>query len=220
VRACARAQTAKATRLLPLRRAAPDSRARAPRRSLVIANAGVSESTMKLEREIEAATRALFATNVDGVFNTILPLLGAMKERRAGQIVLMSSLAATGPLPGSVAYSATKAAVRVYGEALRASVYRDGVRVNVVCPGYVESDMTAANKSAMPGLMTMKAAMRVMTRGIARDVPVIQFPTSLHTAFWAISRVLPPGLMHVLARRRWLPGFLAYLRPRRDSSRK
>ena len=70
---------------------------------LAIANAGISEATVSLEREVEAATRALFATNVDGVFNTVLPLLGAMKERRAGRIVLMSSLAATGPLPGGVA---------------------------------------------------------------------------------------------------------------------
>jgi NAD(P)-dependent dehydrogenase (short-subunit alcohol dehydrogenase family) len=186
----------------------------------VIANAGISEGTMKLEREVEAATRALFATNVDGVFNTILPLLAPMKERRAGRIVLLSSLAATGPLPGSVAYSATKAAVRVYGEALRASVFRDGLRVNVICPGYVESDMTAANKSAMPGLMSMSAAMRCMTRGIARDTPVIQFPGALHTAFWALARVLPPGVMHAAARRRWLPGFLGYLRPRRGESRK
>ena len=169
---------------------------------------------MSLEREVEAATRALFATNVDGVFNTVLPLLGAMKERRAGRIVLMSSLAATGPLPGGVAYSATKAAVRTWGEALRASVFRDGLRVIVVCPGYVESDMTAANKSPMPGLMSMAAAMRVMTAGIAADVPVVQFPTTMHTVFWALARVLPPGLMHALARRRAVP-ILGYLRPRR-----
>ena len=110
---------------------------------------------MKLERDIVGATRALFATNVDGVFNTILPLLPAMKARGAGRIVLMSSMASTGPMSGAVAYSATKAAVRTYGEALRGLLYRDGIRVNVVCPGYVESDMSAANKSHMPGLMAM-----------------------------------------------------------------
>ena len=184
--------------------------------SCVIANAGVSEGTLKLEREVEQATRALFATNVDGVFNTILPLLAAMKERRCGRIVIMSSLASVGPMPGGVAYSASKAAVRTYGEALRANVYRDGVRVNVICPGYVESDMTAANKSPMPGLMTMKAAVACMTRGIARDVPVIQFPGAMHTAFWATARVLPANLMHSLARRRALP-VIGYLRQRRQS---
>ena len=73
---------------------------------------------MGLERDVVGATRALFATNVDGVFNTILPLIPAMKERRAGQLVIMSSLASTGPLPSGVAYSATKVAVRTYGEAL------------------------------------------------------------------------------------------------------
>ncbi len=169
---------------------------------------------MKLERDVVAATTALFATNVDGVFNTVLPLLEAMKERKTGRIVLMSSLAATAAMPGAVAYSASKAAIRTYGEALRGLVYRDGLRVNVICPGYVESDMTAANKNPMPGLMTMEAALRIMTRGLARDVPVIQFPTSLHTIMWGLGRVLPPGLMHAASRRRWLP-VLGYARARR-----
>ncbi len=187
----------------------------APLRSCVIANAGVSEETVKLERDIVGATRALFSTNVDGVFNTILPLLPAMKERRAGRIVLMSSMASTGPMPGAAAYSATKAAVRTYGEALRGLVYRDGLRVNVICPGYVESDMTAANKNHMPGLMSMDAALRIMVSGLARDVPVIQFPAHITTAFWLAARVLPANLMHALSRRRIGLPVTFYLRARR-----
>jgi len=183
----------------------------------VIANAGVSESVLKLERELEEATRALFAVNVDGVFNTVLPLLAAMKERRSGRIVLMSSAAASVPLPSGVAYSATKAAVRTYGEALRAAVYRDGLRVNVICPGYVESDMTASNKGSH-GLMKMPTAVRIMTRGIADDVPVLQFPAGMHTGLWAFGRVLPPNLLHTLMHRRLVPA-LGYFRAKREAKR-
>ena len=171
---------------------------------------------MKLERDIVGATRALFATNVDGVFNTILPLLPALKARGAGRIVLMSSMASTGPMSGAVAYSATKAAVRTYGEALRGLLYRDGIRVNVVCPGYVESDMSAANKSHMPGLMAMPQALHIITAGIARDTPVILFPAWISTAFWLFSRVFPPDLLHALGRRRLGAPFLKYLRTRRS----
>ena len=185
----------------------------------MIANAGVSEGTLKLERELEQATRALFATNVDGVFNTILPLLAPMKERRTGRIVIISSAAASVPLPGGVAYSASKAAVRTYGEALRAAVYRDGLRVNVICTGYVESDMTAANKASMTGLMSMKTAVRIMTRGIADDVPVLQFPAGMHTGLWVFGRVLPPNLLHMLSHRRLIPG-LGYFKAKRGPARK
>ena len=183
--------------------------------SCVIANAGVSEGVLKLERELEEATRALFSINVDGVFNTVLPLLAPMRERRTGRIVIMSSAAASVPLPGGVAYSATKAAVRTYGEALRAAVYRDGLRVNVICPGYVESDMTAANKASMGSLMSMKTAVRIMTRGIADDVPVLQFPAGMHTGLWIFGRVLPPNLLHTLSHRRLIPG-LGYFKAKRE----
>jgi short-subunit dehydrogenase len=155
-----------------------------------------------LERDIVGATYALFSTNVDGVFNTILPLLAPMKERKAGRIIIMSSLASQGAMPGAVAYSATKAAVRTYGEALRGLLYRDGVRVNVVCPGYTESEMTKANTNHMVGLMSMERAVRIIVAGIARDTAVITFPTTVHTVFWAFARVLPPALVHALSRRR------------------
>lgn len=49
---------------------------------LVIANAGVSESTCGLKHDLAAATRKLFAVNVDGVFNTLLPLLPRMQASR------------------------------------------------------------------------------------------------------------------------------------------
>ena len=186
----------------------------------VVANAGVSEETAGLERDVVAATKALFSANVDGVFNTILPLLPAMKERKSGRVVIMSSLAATAPLAGATAYSATKAAVRTYGEALRGLLYRDGVRVNVVCPGYVESDMTKALTHHLPGLMSMDAAVECIVDGLARDVAVIQFPFFIHTGVALVGRVLPPSLFHALARRRACLPVLNYLRARKGGSKK
>jgi len=186
----------------------------APPGSWVIANAGVSEETVGLERDIVGATRAVFSANVDGVFNTVLPLIPAMKERRAGRIVLMSSLASTAAMPGAVAYSASKAAIRTYGEALRGLLYRDGVRVNVICPGYVQSEMTAKNKYHMPRLMSMAAAIRVVTSGLRRDVPVILFPSSAATLLWLLARCLPATLAHAIARRRLGMPVMIYLRKR------
>lgn len=65
--------------------------------------AGATESTLGMEKSLEAAARALNDTNVVGVFNTIFPALERMRARGAGQIAIMSSLASFGALTGSAA---------------------------------------------------------------------------------------------------------------------
>lgn len=102
---------------------------------LAIANAGVTETTSHTEADLERAARDIFAVNVDGVWNTIFPALVGMRRRGAGQIALVSSIAGYGALTGSAAYSASKAAVRVYGDSLRAQLHREGIAVTVICPG-------------------------------------------------------------------------------------
>ena len=167
----------------------------------VVANAGVKDETIGLlPSDVVAATRPLFSANVDGVFNTILPLLPAMKERKSGRVVIMSSITASLPIADATAYCATKVAVRTYGEALRGLLYRDGVRVNVVCPGFVESDMTKVLPHPLPGLMSMDAAVACIDDGLARDVAVIQFPFFMHTGA-AYLALLPRPLFHAATRR-------------------
>ena len=83
---------------------------------LVIANAGVSSGTLGL-KTIEESTYPLFDTNVNGVFNTIFPLLGRMRARKAGQIGIMASLASFSPLGAALEYHSSKAAVRFFAEA-------------------------------------------------------------------------------------------------------
>lgn len=85
---------------------------------LVIANAGVSGGTARGVEGVEQ-TRRIFAVNVDGVINTVMPLIVPMARRGHGQIAIMSSLAAFRGMPGAPAYCASKAAVRLWGEALR-----------------------------------------------------------------------------------------------------
>ena len=183
---------------------------------LVIANAGVSEETLGAARDVAAATRGVFDINVTGVFNTVLPLLPRMKARGAGQIAIMSSLAGSAGMPGAVAYSASKVAVRSWGEGLRGLLYRDGVFVNVICPGFVRSPMTShVPESHMPMLWDLNPAVDLMVAALARDEPVLQFPGLFHAFVWALAVGLPPGLKHAMGRCGLLPGFLGYLPCRR-----
>jgi short-subunit dehydrogenase len=166
---------------------------------LIIANAGVSAGTARGLEDSEQ-TRRLFAINVDGVFNTVLPLIPAMVARRRGQIAIMSSLASFRGLPGAPAYCASKAAVRVWGEALRSELSPSRVEVSVICPGFIESRMTASNNFHMPMLMSAARSAEIIIRGLARNRGRIAFPWPMYLATRLVA-ALPDFLIDPLLQR-------------------
>jgi short-subunit dehydrogenase len=173
---------------------------------LVIANAGITNSTSGLA-DGTARTRRILAVNVDGVVNTVLPALAAMDARNRGQVALVSSIAGFRGLPTSSAYSASKAMVKTWGEGLRGERLKTGVRVNVICPGWVESRITDANTFDMPFLMAADKAAAIIRRGLARDDARIVFPWQMHLAVWLLAALPPawtdPILNRKLAGREW-----------------
>ena len=166
---------------------------------LIIANAGISAGTAQ-GREPAAQIRAIFAVNLEGVLNTVLPLLPALQARRRGQLALMSSLASFRGFPGAPAYSASKAAVRVWGEALRGDLMGSGVEVSVICPGYVVSPMTKHNDFPMPLLMPAARAAAIIRRGLRQGRQRIAFPWPVYAAAWLLGN-LPPALTDPLLAR-------------------
>jgi short-subunit dehydrogenase len=166
---------------------------------LVIANAGRGAGTAD-GYESEEQVRRVVATNFDGVLNTVLPLIPKLVARGRGQIALMSSLASFRGFPGAPTYCASKAAVRVWGEALRGDLYRHGIEVSVICPGFVASRMTAKNDFPMPFLMSAERAAAIIKRGLARNRGRIAFPFPTYVAGW-LAGALPPALTDPLLRR-------------------
>ncbi|GGO13250.1 short-chain dehydrogenase [Iodidimonas muriae] len=164
---------------------------------LVIANAGIGLSTSK-ERSLHETTKQTFDVNVTGVFNTIHPALERMKERKQGQIAIMASIAGFRGMPGAASYSASKVAVKSYGDALRGA-YWGRVKINVICPGFVESRMTEKNRFPMPFLMTSEKAAKIIAKGLARNKGVIAFP--FPTAFaMRFLTLLPQALSDAILR--------------------
>jgi len=166
---------------------------------LVIANAGISGGTAGAG-EGEAQVRRIFAVNLDGVLNTLWPVIPAMRARRSGQLAIVSSVAGFRGIPGSPAYSASKAAVLAYGDALRGELHADGVHVAVICPGYVVSRMTDANDFPMPWLMPAEKAAGIIKRRLARGKGRIVFPWPM---LWTVRvlQALPIALTDPLLRR-------------------
>lgn len=158
---------------------------------LAIANAGVSAGTGTFG-ETPRQARDILSVNLDGVVNTVLAAVELMRPRGRGQIAIMSSLAAFRGFPGAPAYCASKAAVRVWGEALRGMLRRDGIAVSVICPGYVKSRMTAKNDFPMPFLMEATRAAAIVRRGLAADRARIVFPRRLFALVWLLA-LLPPA---------------------------
>ena len=178
---------------------------RAGELDLVIANAGISAGT-ELSGESEAQTRAIFATNLDGVLNTVLPAMTVMAGQSAdatgirGHIAVVASVAAFIPGPGAPAYCASKAAVDSWVVGSAPSARRQGIVMTSLCPGFVVSPMTAANSFPMPGIMSAERAAALMLRAIRRNATRSAFPVWIATAA-RLSALLPPAWRAAIADR-------------------
>jgi len=173
---------------------------------LVIANAGISGGTGGvMEGEEFGAARKIFDVNLMGVINTIEPAVKKMQAQDVngnsnnirGQVAIVSSLAGFRGWSGAPAYSASKGAVRFYGEALRGSLKESGIEVNVICPGFVTSRMTDVNKYKMPMKMSAEKAASIIGKGLARNKGRIAFPWPVHFFAWFIG-ILPDGLAQII----------------------
>jgi len=119
--------------------------------------------------------------------------------RTGGQLVLFGSVAGYLGLPGGQPYSATKAAINNLAESLAVEL-APRVDVRLVCPGFVETRLTAKNRFAMPAIVTADAAAEAVLRGLARRGFEIHFPRRFTFAI-KVLRALPYALSLRLTRR-------------------
>jgi short-subunit dehydrogenase len=157
---------------------------------LVLANAGISIDKDNSSLDDFSIIRKTLDVNINGVLNTVEPLLPRMMARKRGQIGIVSSLAGFVGLPYSASYNASKAAVRVWGESIRYVLKKDGVGVSVICPGFVVSRITSEAPFPMPFMMTASRASSIIRRGLAANKPRIAFPIGTKAGVW-LGSVLP-----------------------------
>ncbi len=158
---------------------------------LVIVNAGLNTHTgPQGEPEPWEKVEALLEVNLKASMRIVHAVLPPMRTRGSGQIALVSSLAGHFGLPVTPTYCATKAGIKAYGEALRGWLAPEGIRVNVIMPGYVHSPMCEAMPGPKPFLWSPGRAARFIQRGLARDKARISFPFPLNFGTWCLA-VLP-----------------------------
>lgn len=112
----------------------------------------------------------------------------AIKARRTRElkIVLISSLASLAGLSGSPGYSASKAALRVYGRAMRQLLKGTEVKFSVVLPGFVDTPMSRRFIGRKPLMISAEKAAQRIIAGIDKDKPEIYFPFML---YWGLRLV-------------------------------
>ncbi|GAM24093.1 hypothetical protein SAMD00019534_072680 [Acytostelium subglobosum LB1] len=136
---------------------------------IVIANAGVGEATLPRTLTYEERARQVVDVNVNGVLNTVLPLLQRMRDRSHGQIVIVGSLSTyiTHAFP---AYVGSKGFTHCYAATLRQELRKHGIGVTYISPGFVDTRMTRADKNMKkPMMKTAEASAQAFKQGISEN---------------------------------------------------
>jgi short-subunit dehydrogenase len=181
-----------------LRAACEDFLAAAGGIDVVIANAGISRGTLTEYAEDLEVFERIVATNVTATVATFAPFIAAMKKQAAAgnrdcRLVGIASVAGIRGLPGSEAYSASKAAVISYCESLRVELKRSGVKVVTIAPGYIDTPMTQVNSYPMPFLMPVEVFARKAVETIERGASYRVIPWQMGVVA-KLLRLLPNAL--------------------------
>lgn len=143
----------------------------------VVANAGITRDNFFPKLTIDDWD-AVIDTNLKGVYNTLMPVIPKMYERRSGSVVCISSISGERGNLGQTNYAASKAAVIGLTKSLALEAARYEVRVNAVAPGFIETDM-------------LKSVPDKVKERIVSEIPLRRFGKPEEVA-WAVAFLLSP----------------------------
>lgn len=143
---------------------------------------------------------ATLNTNVAAVMKGCAAVLPGMLAAQSGALVILSSVAGYRGLPKAIIYGATKAALINFAETLFMDVRPRGLGVHLVCPGFVETPLTAQNDFKMPALISSDEAAGHILNGLARGEFHIHFPHRF-TRWLLLLRLLPYRMYFAAVRR-------------------
>ena len=187
-----------------LEAAATDFIARFGAPNIVIANAGVGRGTLTELKEDITAFQAIFEINVMGMMHTFQPFIAAMRlsgsKGEVAQLVGVASVAGIRGIPGSGAYSASKAAVISYCESLRTEMQHYNIAVSTIAPGYIRTPMTELNQYKMPFLMDADVFAHKFANAVEAKVRFKIIPWQMGLIA-RIMRLIPPRLWDYLMKK-------------------
>ena len=163
------------------------------RLDVVVANAGVGYSLPVGKGRIDEVRRTL-DTDLTGAIATIEHALPILRAQGGGQVVAITSIAGSRGMPFLGAYSAAKAGLHRYVQALRAEVYREPIDVTELAPGYIDTDMNRGVPNR-PFVIPVERGAATMARMIERKVGFRYVPVWPWTLVAPVLKVLPARLL-------------------------
>ena len=160
---------------------------------ILMVNAGIAISgrigVMPLEDQLK-----VIDTNLSASIAVVSKGIEVFREQGAGHVVATSSIAGFLGLPRNAAYSASKAALSIYMEALRAETIKEKIDVTVVNPGYID---TAINRgmASRPFVINVEEGARQFANAIERKAQIVTVPGFPWRILGKIMKVLPVSIV-------------------------
>jgi short-subunit dehydrogenase len=171
---------------------------------LLINNAGFGAPSPFSEADL-ATQQDMINVHVLASVRLTRAALPGMIARQGGAIINVSSIAGLLPIPGSATYSATKAYLIVFSEALQAELKGTGVKVQALCPGFTRTEFhdtpthRGFHRSNIPEALWMSAGdVAEQSLGALHRHQVIFIPGFKNLLVAAAARGIPPSLLHLL----------------------
>lgn len=136
---------------------------------VLVNNAGLMIRDGVDSPRVHESVRRLMDVNYFGTFNVLHAFLPALRRTR-GCVVNIASGAALNGLPGCVGYSPSKGAVKLLTQAMTADLARDGIRVNAVAPGVIETSMTESTRNDPERLSRFMARIPAGRLGLPEEI--------------------------------------------------
>jgi short-subunit dehydrogenase len=182
-----------------LRRAAKELESKIGPTDRLIANAGIGRVTSALDFHAEDVA-AQIQVNLIGVANSIDAVLPGMLARGMGHIVGISSLASYRGLPKMAGYCAAKAGVNRLLEGMRIELKPRGIKVSIICPGWIRTPLTENIQVPQPFMMELDYAAPRIVEAIRAEKLFFAFPGPARRRVSLLS-ILPSGMSDSLVLR-------------------
>lgn len=163
---------------------------------IVVANAGIGGVRRSGSGDI-SIDKAIFKTNVIGAIATLDAATKLFLAQGHGHLVGMSSFSAFSPLPANAAYSASKAALTNYMNAMRLELMSKKINVTVIHPGFIKTDI-APDMGKYPFVIEADVAAQQMVRAIESNKANVIVPALPWRAVKGLMKLMPDPLLAMM----------------------
>ena len=171
---------------------------------LAILNAGIYKS-VTCKNFDSKVFKDHIEINYMGVVNSLEKIIPKMKKQGYGHIVILTSPTGWRGLPKAAAYGPTKSALKNLAESLKFELEPLGIKIQLLCPGFVETEATPVGEHSLPGIISARTAANLIYNSLKSNYFEVFIPNNFVIWSLYILKFLPENLAHRLIK--WRTGY-------------